>query len=161
MCEPTTIVMATTAVLSAAMAVRGANQQRHAIEAQAQVQQQQINEQAAQKTNERMEEARKLRAQARVSAAEAGVAGNSIDVLLDDIYGQAGRDTALIESNRSNGVDAFNEEARARMRETTAEMVTGLVGAASQGANAYATYQSTKTGPTPGATRASRYRITG
>lgn len=161
MCEPTTIVMATTAVLSAAMAVRGANQQRHAIEAQAKAQQQQVNDQAAQKTNERMEEARKLRAQARASAAEAGVAGNSIDVLLDDVYGQAGRDVALIETNRRIGVTASSEEARARMRGTNAELVTGLVGAASQGANAYVTYQDTKTGRTPGTGQTARYRITG
>lgn len=147
MCEPTTIVMATTAILSAAVAVRGANQQRHAIEAQAKVQQEQINDQAQQQSQERVEEARRLRAQARAVAAEAGVAGNSVDVLLDDIYGQAGSDVALIETNRRNGVTASSESARARLRETDAQLASSLVGAASQTGSAYSIYSSTRRKP--------------
>lgn len=160
MCEPTTIVLATTAVLSAAMAVRGANQQRHAVEAIAKQQQEQVNDQAQAKTQERMEEARQLRAQARASAAEAGVAGNSIDVLLDDVYGQAGRDVALIENNRRNGVAASSANAGARLREVNGQLASGLVGAAEQGANAYAVYRSTKPPSTP-VTGTSRYKIGG
>jgi len=160
MCEPTTIVLATTAVLSAAMAVRGANQQRHAVEAMAKQQQEQVNDQAQAKTLERMEEARKLRAQARASAAEAGVSGNSIDVLLDDVYRQAGRDVALIENNRRNGVAASSANAGARLREVNGQLVSGLAGAAEQGANAYAVYRSTRS-PSAPVTGTSRYKIGG
>lgn len=125
-------------VIGALTAKQMQKQQQKATEAMAAVQQQQINDQAAQKTNERMEEARKLRAQARASAAEAGVAGNSVDALLDDIYGQAGRDVALIETNRKNGIDASAADAAGRIRMSKAEMWSGV---ASSAVNSYDSYQ--------------------
>ena len=130
-------------VVGALTAKQMQKQQQKATEAMAAVQQQQINDQAAQKTNDRMQEARRLRAQARASAAEAGVAGNSVDSLLDDIYGQAGRDVALIETNRKNGIAASEADAAGRIRMSKAEMWSGIVSSA---ANSYDSYQ--------------RYRIT-
>lgn len=125
-------------VVGALTAKQMQKQQQKATEAAAAVQQQQINDQAQQKTQERMEEARRLRAQARASAAEAGVAGNSIDVMLDDIYGQAGRDVALIEHNRKNGIDASEVEADSRNRMSRAEMWGSI---AQTGSNSYDSFQ--------------------
>lgn len=130
MCEPATIAFAAVSIATAAYGYR---QQKKATEAMAVAQQQQIDAQAGQKTQERMEEARALRAQARASAAEAGVSGLSVNLMLDDIMGQAGRDAALIEVNRKNGIAASVAETSARNRGATAEFV-GTVGNTAAGA---------------------------
>lgn len=140
MCELTTLTLVGMAV-SAAGAVYMHNEQQKANAEMAEVQQQQINAQAAQKTQDRMAEARALRAQARAAAAEAGVAGNSVDIFLNDIMGQAGRDAALIETNRRNGVEASAAEESARSRSATAEMYGGLANTAASG---YGNYVSAK-----------------
>ena len=89
----------------------GQDQNNKAIEEAAERQQEQINDQAAERTQQRMEEARALRSAMRASAAEAAVSGNSVE-LANDIMAQAGRDVALIEKNRRNGVVESGSEAR-------------------------------------------------
>lgn len=141
MCEPTTIIMGTMAIIGAATAVYGMQQQKKATVQMAKKQQEQIDASAQAKKQERMEQARQLRATARAAAAEAGVAGNSVEHMLGDIMGQAGRDVSLIEVNRRNGVDASSAEANARLRVANAEMVQSL---ANTGTNTYANYQQYK-----------------
>lgn len=133
--------MAASAILAAGAAVHGYQQQKKAVAEMAKVQQDQINDQAQQRTLDRMEEARALRAQARAAAAEAAVSGNSIDLLLDDITGQAGRDVSIIERNRRNGVLASDAEASARLRGAHAEMVGGVLGSATNFGINYSRYK--------------------
>lgn len=138
MCEPVTIA---TLAIGAATAVYSHNQQVKAIEQATAAQQEQINAQAAQKTHERMQEARALRASARAAAAEAGVAGNSVDIFLNDIMGQAGQDVSLIETNRRAGVEASAAESRARSRAAQTQMYGQL---AQTGLGAYSGYMDYK-----------------
>jgi len=125
------------AVVGAATAVYGMEQQKKSTEQMAQVQQDEIDATAQQKTQERMEEARSLRASARAGAAEGGVSGNSVSLLLDDVMGQAGRDAALIESNRKSGISASMAEADARNRSATSEAFRDV---ANSGVSAYSDY---------------------
>lgn len=128
MCEPTTLIAAG-AIASAAVSVYGYQQQKKAIKQMAEQQQEQINDQATKRINDRMAEARALRSQARAAAAEAAVSGNSIDALFNDITAQAGQDVATMERNRKNGIAASEAEAGARMRGATAEALGGVVSA--------------------------------
>ncbi len=125
------------AAVAAASAIYGYQQQKKSITQMAKIQQSQIDSQSQQRTMDKMEEARKLRAEARASAAEAGVSGNSVQILMDDIEAQHLRDAALIETNRKNGVDASGAEASARLRSSRAEMYGQLGQAAGSAAGAY------------------------
>ncbi len=125
MCNPVAVQIGIAAV-GAMTTMYQTNQNNKATEEMAQRQQDQINDQAAERTNARMEEARALRAQMRTAAAESAVSGNSVSILADDIMGQAGRDIALIEKNRRNGVAASGDEARARIRANNAEALGGV-----------------------------------
>lgn len=137
MCEPTTIVMATTAIVSAAMAVRNSNQQKHAVEAQAKAQQQQVNEAASAQMQDRTTAARQARAAARAAAAEAGVSGNSTAAQLNDIMQQSSTDVARIEKNRQNGTAETSIAARSRFAEINGQLASSLVGSAELGGKAY------------------------
>ncbi|MBA2077049.1 hypothetical protein [Rhodanobacter sp. PCA2] len=137
MCEPTTITLAATSVLSAAMAVRNANQQKHAVEAQAKRQQDQINQQASAQVQDRMTAARQARASARAAAAESGVSGNSVAAQLNDFMQQAGTDVARIEKNRQNGNAETSIAAKSRFAEINGQLTSSLIGAAETGGKAY------------------------
>lgn len=144
MCEPTTI--ATVAVM-VATSVYAAQEQKKATKAQLKVQQSEIDAAAATQKNERMEEARALRASARAAAAEAAIGGNSVDAISTDIMGQAGRDVALIETNRRNGTLASSAEANARIRVANAEMISSSGSAIAGGINTgYSNYLIRKNG---------------
>lgn len=132
MCNPAVIPIAL-AIASAATAVYTTNEQNKATSAQAERQQDQINASAQEKTRQRMEEARALRASARASAAESAVAGNSLAMIETDIQAQAGQDVALIERNRRNGVEASTAEANARLRLSNAEMWSQIGSSAASG----------------------------
>ncbi len=135
MCNPAAIPIAL-AIASAATAVYTTNEQNKATTAQAERQQEQINASAQEKTRQRMEEARALRASARAAAAESAVAGNSLAMIETDIQAQAGRDVALIERNRRDGVDASLAEANARLRLSNAEMWSSIGASAGNGLSA-------------------------
>jgi len=117
--------------------ISGHNQQAKATASAARTQQEQVNAQAAERSDERIREARELRASLRASSAEAGVAGNSIVLLGDDMMGQGGRDLALIDKNRRTANEAIKAEAKARIRASRAELLGGLLG---QGGKAYSNY---------------------
>lgn len=133
MCNPIA-VQAGIAAFSTMATMYGQSQQNKAISEAAARQQEQINDQAAERTQARMEEARALRSAMRASAAEAAVSGNSVELLANDIMAQAGRDVALIEKNRRNGVVESAAEARARIRSRNAEAFGSVM---QIGANAY------------------------
>jgi hypothetical protein len=133
--------MVGTAVATAATAAYSANQQKHALEDQAKVQQQQTDQSAMAQTDDRIKAAREQRAAARAASAESGASGNSTDAILNDIMMQSGRDVSRIEKNRENGQIETQQQARSRTAEINGQLVTGLVGAASQGASAYSSYK--------------------
>lgn len=138
MCEPTTIALAAGAVLSAGAAVYQGRQAAKDIEQQMAQQQKQVDAQAQQQTNSRIEEARRLRATARAAAAEAAVSGNSLFAIESDIEAQAGRDVALIETNRKNGIESTELDANARLRANRAEAIGGVLSAGVSAGSAYA-----------------------
>ena len=146
MCNPVAVQVGIAAV-SAMATMYGQDQNNKAIEEAAERQQEQINDQAAERTQQRMEEARALRSAMRASAAEAAVSGNSVELLANDIMAQAGRDVALIEKNRRNGVVESGSEARARIRTGNAEALGGVM---QSGANAYSNIQTYKRYSSPG-----------
>lgn len=140
MCEPTTIVLLTTAVVSAAMAARSANQQKKAVEAQAQAQQDQINQQASAQTEDRLNAARQARAAARAAAAEAGASGNSVAAQLNDFMQQSAMDVARIEKNRLNGTAESQLAAKSRFSEINGQLTSSLASSAMQATSAGMSY---------------------
>lgn len=141
MCEPTTIVALTTAVVSAVTAVHQGRQQVKAIEAEQKVEAENIATQASIDTNARLSEARELRATARASAAEAAVSGNSLAAQEMQIEQGVGTDMAMIESGMRRNLDTSARSANARSKLARAE-ATGSVlsSAASAGLGVYGQY---------------------
>lgn len=128
-------------------AVYANSEQKKATKEQMKVQQSEIDAAAQQKKQERMEEARALRASARAAAAESAIGGNSVDAMNLDIMSQAGRDVALIETNRRNGTLASSAEAAARIRMANAEMVSSISSSVAGGVNtSYSNYTAQKSG---------------
>lgn len=133
MCNPIA-VQAGIAAFSTMATMYGQSRQNKAIAEAAARQQEQINDQAAERTQARMEEARALRSAMRASAAEAAVSGNSVELLANDTMAQAGRDVALIEKNRRNDVAESAAKARARIARGNAEALGSIM---QIGENAY------------------------
>ncbi|MBB6246347.1 hypothetical protein [Rhodanobacter sp. A1T4] len=129
------------AVVGAASAVYSANQQQKALNQQAQIQQDQINQGASAQTDDRLKQAREQRASARAASAESGASGNSTDAILNDLLMQSGRDVSRIEKNRENGQLESQQEVRSKTGEINGQLVAGLAGSANSGANAYSNYK--------------------
>ena len=140
MCEPVSITAGVLAVVGAASAVYSANQQQKALNQQAQIQQDQINQGASAQTDDRLKQAREQRASARAASAESGASGNSTDAILNDLLMQSGRDVSRIEKNRENGQLESQQEVRSKTGEINGQLVAGLAGSANSGANAYSNY---------------------
>lgn len=134
-------LMAGTAAATAAYTAYSANKQGQINNKIAQQQQDEIDQAAQVDREQRMKEARALRAQARVASADAGVAGNSVSALMDDVMFQAGTDAALIEKNRRNGVRASGLENQARNRELRSQAGAQIIGSASSMASTYYGYK--------------------
>lgn len=141
MCEPVSITAGVLAVVGAASAVYSANQQQKALNQQAQIQQDQINQGASAQTDDRLKQAREQRASARAASAESGASGNSTDAILNDLLMQSGRDVSRIEKNRENGQLESQQEVRSKTGEINGQLVAGLAGSANSGANAYSNYK--------------------
>lgn len=141
MCEPTTIALVATTVITAMTAVYAGQQQKKTNKAIAQQQQQQNDEAAQVKTNQRAKEAAAMAAQVRTSAAESGVSGNSIGAMLDDIQFQSGQDISLINKQRQWGSDATRTELWARNQQATSQMIGGVANAAASGYSQYNRYK--------------------
>ncbi len=136
MCEPVSITAGIMAVLAAGSAVHSANQQKHALEGQMKLQQEQTDQQASGQTEDRLKASREQRASARAASAESGTSGNSTEAILHDILMQSGRDVSRIEKNRQNGQLETQQQARSRTSEINGQLVSGLAGAASSGVGA-------------------------
>ena len=132
MCGPLAAPIAL-AVLSAGAAVYSANQQKHAVEGQAKLQQKQTDEGAQAQTDDRLKAAREMRSAARAASAESGASGNSSDAILNDIMMQSGRDVSRIEKNRQNGQLETQQQARGKAGEINGQLLGGLIGTASSG----------------------------
>lgn len=141
MCEPVSITAGVLAVVGAASAVYSANQQQKALNQQAQAQQKQIDQAASARTDDRLKVAREQRAAARAASAESGTSGNSTDAILNDLLMQSGRDVSRIEKNRENGQLESQQEVSSKTSEINGQLVSGLAGSASAGANAYSSYK--------------------
>lgn len=138
MCEPTTIALVTMAVISAATAAYSANQQKHAVENQLKVKQQQQDAATQAQTLDRMKAAREQRAAARAASAEAGVSGNSAQAVLHDIQMQAGTDVSRIQKNGINADNASALQAKSSYSEINGSLAQSLAASASTAAGAYA-----------------------
>lgn len=131
------------ALLSTAVAVKSSNDQKHALEASARMQQQQVDQAAQAQTIDRMQAARQARASARAAAAESGISGNSSDAVLNDIMMQEGRDVTRIELNRENGIAQTEQEVRSRTSEINGQLTASIANNAASAASAgYGAYQS-------------------
>jgi len=119
------------------MQISAQRQQAKAVTGASATQQEQVNAQAAERSDERIREARELRASLRASSAESAVGGQSIVLLGDDMMGQAGRDLALIDKNRRTANQAVRAEAKGRIRASRAELLGGLI---QTGSSAYGQY---------------------
>lgn len=148
MCEPVSITAGILAVVGAASAVYSANQSQKALNQQAQTQQNQIDQQASVQTDDRLKQAREQRAAARAASAESGASGNSTDAILNDLMMQSGRDVSHIEKNRENGQLESRQQVRSQSSEINGQLISGLVGSAKSGANAYSTYKIKTDNPT-------------
>jgi hypothetical protein len=136
MCEPASITMGVMAVLSAGVAVYNANEQKHALEDQMKLQQEQTDQGAQAQTNDRLKQAREQRAAARAASAETGASGNSADAILTDLLMQSGRDVSRIEKNRENGQLANQQQARNASAQINGQLVSGLAGSVGSGIEA-------------------------
>jgi len=117
--------------------ISGHNKQAEATAAAAKLQQEQVNAQTAERTDARIREARELRASLRAQSADAGIGGNSVVLSGNDMMGQAGRDTALLEKNRKTANKAIVAEAKARIRASRSELLGGLLGSGGSAFNSY------------------------
>lgn len=142
MCEPTTIVMVTMAVVSAATAVYQANQSKHAVEDQLKEQKRQTDQAASTQVEDRVKMAWETRAAARAAAAEPGVMGNSADAVLGDVAFQADRDVSRIEKNRENGLSEAGAQAKSRYAEINGQLVSSVAESAASAYGALSTYKS-------------------
>lgn len=138
MCLP--VVMVAMAVASMAMAAKSANDNKHAVEAQARAQQDQINQQASAQTEDRLNAARQARASARAAAAEAGASGNSTAAQLNDFMQQSATDVARIEKNRLNGTAESQIAAKSRFSEINGQLTQSLASSAMQATSAGMSY---------------------
>lgn len=148
MCEPTTIIAAVSAVAGLASQAKAASAQAEAI-AQAQLasneatarQYQQVQGQAAEQVSERAKEAMIERGRLRVFAGESGLAGVSVDRIINVSRFNEGSDMATIEANRRNTVDQVAMDARAGFSSNQSRMNSikkpDLIGAGLQIAGAH------------------------
>lgn len=133
--------MGVTALVGVATAAFQMNEQKKAAEEAAKVEQEQINDVAASEMEDRIRAAREARATARAASAEAGVAGASVDALINDAFMQSGRDVSRIEKNRQNGVASSDAEAAARIRDSNAQGISTIANTA---VNFYGDYSKLK-----------------
>jgi len=134
-CEPVTII----AGIGLLIGAYSASQQIKATKEAAKIQQEQIDDQASAATFDVMQESRLLRSQARASAAESGLGGNTIDNMFNDIAFQGGFDASRIESNRQNGIAASMAEANGRIQGAQAQGATQFLDSSMSIANHYQT----------------------
>ncbi len=112
MCEPTTIIAATSAVLGAAQQDRNARKQRRAIRQQQDQEEREINRANSLKADNQARKAKAARAKIKARAAGTGESGLTIDTLLNNTNFQLGTDLATIEGNRE--LEVKGSQARER-----------------------------------------------
>lgn len=118
MCEPTTIMLAVSAISAAASAYS----QKRAGEAQAEITQQQYEERSEQMSDAanaemslKARQARKERERMRVLTGEAGVSGNSFEAMLGDSLQQQDMGFANMRTNARNQQQALHTQTRSKM----------------------------------------------
>lgn len=121
MCSPTAAIAVASLVIADREKRANARRQEESLAAeqrnsdvQAQVEQNQINENAADNLTLRAKQALQERALLRVSSGEAGVAGNSVERVNSEADVNAGWDIARILTNTRNRVTQSRLEARGR-----------------------------------------------
>jgi hypothetical protein len=157
MCEPTTIVMGTMAVLSAAGSMMSIHGKNEATEARAESayqsmerqyeqlrrQREQVTEQANLEKMEARRQALRKQGKLRAAFGEANVLGNSTLRQLHDAMMQAEYDIGLIESNRQRAIKGaqyekqmVQETAKSRMKLAEASTIGPLQGSFKIGTSA-------------------------
>lgn len=110
MCEPMTIIAATSAVVGAVGARQNAEGQAKNMARQRAVQARQQHSAASDQAGQRVKQARAEQARLRVAAGEAGIAGQSFEAQLMDSSFQLDQDLARINSNAAMANEAGNEQ---------------------------------------------------
>jgi hypothetical protein len=144
MCEPTTLMLAASAIASVVGTAQAATAQQSALTASTNQQYKQINDQAAQEQSQHAIQTNAEQAKIRVAAGESGVGGASVAAQMMDVLFQQSYDTGLINKNRSNALEAAQTGSQAKMAEIKQP---DYLGAGLQIAGAYSDMQ-TKAGKT-------------
>ena len=110
MCEPTTILAITSAVVGAVGTRRQAKGQMEALGEQREAQAEEIAGKAGKSMGERVKQGRAERSRLRVAAGEAGVTGQSFEAQMMDSSFQEDSDLASIDQN--TGYEQRGSEAR-------------------------------------------------
>lgn len=118
MCEPTAVLTALT-VAGTAHSLnttrRNARRQERAERRARATEREQIADQLSVETNARRQAARRERARLRALSAESGLAGITMQTLLDNVEFQAGTDVALLEQNAANQEQASASRHQSRL----------------------------------------------
>lgn len=155
MCNPALIALAITAAGTGVSMVAQNEQSKataKAIEAQNQVQADEIADQASVEINERNREAYREMARIRVASGESGLAGASLDQAIGNVLFQRDFDNALTikgESNRQRARTANTNSALSRLQihSTAGIVVNSALAGGSAYANAGGDYGLGKKGP--------------
>lgn len=125
MCDLVTGLMIGSQVLTGVMGHQAANAQADAqiagVEAQAAIQQDQIDGSAITDKFERARQAQRERSAMKVATAESGLGGNLAYLQLADSLFQEGYDTSVTELNRRNSINASNTEMQNRINAANSE----------------------------------------
>lgn len=146
MCEPTTILMVSAAVIGAIQTSRQAQETANAAGKQAQVKAGQASDAAGLQIGERAKQARAERARLRVAAGEAGVSGQSYEAQLAQVAFDQNAFTANTNANNVNqlaGIQAESDHILASVQ------TPGVVGSGLQIAAAGAAAHSAYTAANP------------
>ncbi|MDJ1139630.1 virion core protein, T7 gp14 family [Marinicella marina] len=115
MCEPTTILLATTAIAGAVQADRNASKQRKAYRKASRQKEKEINRSQSIKAQNEATRARNARAKIKARAAGSGASGLSISSLLNNADMQIGTDLATIEGNRELQIEGNDQQLQSNL----------------------------------------------
>lgn len=118
MCEPTTIIAVTTAVLGAVQADKNASKQRKAYRKAQALEEKEVNRQKSIDANQKIQQAKEARARIKARAAGAGISGLTLDTLQNNVDHQLGTDLAVIEGNKDSAVTSSRSQLDSRLNNT-------------------------------------------
>ena len=144
MCEPTSIIMAVTAIAGAVQQNRNAKKQQKAVNDASAQRDKEILISNSIKGNARVKAARAARARIKAAGAESGVEGNSIDSLLSNEDFASGMDIAHLGMDTSLARDANHHATQSRLNSIQQADWVGTAASVAGAANSGIQYQKDK-----------------